>query len=254
MKLKYTLLAATALLPVTISAYAADLPSRLPPAVLPPPPVFTWTGFYVGGQVGYQWSSNSAGNVYAVVPGTAVAASPNYNSAGVIGGGHVGYNWQMNQFVLGIEGDGEGSSFYGSGPYGGGAYRFMTTQDVQGSVRGRLGYAWNQLLIYATGGVAFGSVKNSYTNYAGAVGIADIVSSTRTGWTVGGGFEYFFRPQWSLRGEYRYTDLGTHTDILANSSGATLAVSKHQTENSARFGVSYHFSFLAPPVPAVAKY
>jgi outer membrane immunogenic protein len=251
MKLKHILLSTAALLPMTITAYAADLPSRYPPPVAPAP-IFTWTGFYAGGQVGYQWTTSSSGRTYFTATGAPTPGYANYNSAGVIGGGHVGYNYQINQFVLGIEGDVEGSTFYGSGPYASAAYRFLTTIDVQGSVRGRLGYAWDRLLIYGTGGVAFASVKDSYTNYA-STGGTDIITSGRTGWTVGGGFEYFFRPNWSIRGEYRYTDLGHANDILANSSGGTIGDRRHETYNTARFGVTYHFSMFAP-APVVAKY
>ncbi len=129
---------------------------------------------------------------------------------------------------------------------------YLTKQNVDGSVSGRLGFAWEKVLIYATGGVAFASVEDSYQNYAG--GGLDDTKRSRTGWTVGGGFEYFFRPQWSVRGEYRYTDVSTYTDNLNGSSLGTLAVQRHQTENSARFGVSYHFSMFAPPAPIVAKY
>ncbi len=253
MKLRHILLATAALLPTATSAFAADLPSRKGPAYAPTPPVFSWTGLYVGGQVGYQWTTSGAGSQFFTATGGATPDYANYNSAGVIGGGKLGYNWQFTQFVLGIEGDVEGSTFYGSGPYAGGNYRFLTEINVQGSVRGRLGYACNQALFYATGGVAFASMRDSYQSYIGALG-RDETTSGRTGWTVGGGFEYFFRPNWTINAEYRYTDLGTHSDILTASTGGTVGDRRHETLNSARFGVAYHFSMFAPPVPVLAKY
>ena len=253
MKVRDIFLSAAAMLPMSVSAFAADLPSRVAP--IAPPPVFSWTGFYLGGQVGYQWTAESSGTVYGIAPGAVIGGEPNFNQAGVIGGGHVGYNYQINQIVLGIEGDVEGSTFTGSGPYASGAYRFKTEINFEASIRGRLGYAWDRLLIYGTGGVAFASVDNTYTAFPGGTAAgSDYLTSNRTGWTVGGGFEYFFRPNWSINAEYRYTDLGTHDDLLLASSAGTLADHRHETLNAARLGVSYHFSFLAPPTPVIAKY
>jgi outer membrane immunogenic protein len=256
MKLKQLFSSTIASLLLTGPSFAADLPNPKAPPLYAPPPIFTWTGFYVGGQVGYQWTTESSGTIYGIAPGAVLGGNPNYNQAGVIGGGHIGYNYQINQIVLGIEGDVEGASFVGSGPYHTGAYRVKTEINCEASIRGRLGYAWDRLLIYGTGGAAFADVKDSYTAYnaaSAAVGY-DYLTSTRTGWTVGGGLEYFFRPNWTIRGEYRYTDLGTRNDVLLASSGGTLGANRHETFNSARIGVSYHFNFLAPATPLVAKY
>jgi outer membrane immunogenic protein len=246
--IKRILFSIVAIATSTIGVFAADLPSRAPAPAFIPPPIFSWTGFYVGGQVGYQWATSSP-QIYSTT-GAATAGSPNYNQQGVIGGGHIGYNYQINQYVLGIEGDVEASSFKGSGPYASGLYTFNTSVDVQGSVRGRLGFTWERALIYATGGAAFAPVHSSYLGPAGF----DDVTSTRTGWTVGGGFQYAFTPNWSARIEYRYTDLGTTNNILANSSGGTLGETKHETANAVRVGFSYKFDMYAPPRPIVAKY
>jgi outer membrane immunogenic protein len=211
----------------------------------------TWTGVYVGGQLGYAWTTNSDGQVYSPT-GAAIAGQPAYNQAGVIGGVHAGYNWQMTQFVLGIEGDVEGSTLKGNGPYGGRVYSMTTENNIQGSVRGRIGYAWDHVLFYATGGVSFASFKDTYLNTASTV--EDEVSPTRTGWTAGGGIEYMFRPNWSIRLEYRYSDYGHYNDLLAFSSGGTLGLQRHETVNTARVGISYHFDMLQPLAPIVAKY
>ncbi len=232
----------------SVSALAADLPSRVLAA--PPPPLFSWTGIYVGGQVGYQWSAESSPQIYSLA-GAAVAGQPNYNQSGVVGGGHIGYNYQINQFVLGIEGDVEGSNFEGSGNYSGSTYTLHTEINIQESIRGRLGYAWDRLLIYGTGGVAFAQLENRYTNTA--LGLDDY-KMNRTGWTAGGGFQYAFTPNWSFGLEYRYTDLGHTSDLLLASSGGTLGANRHETFNDVRFSASYKFDFSAPLAPVVAKY
>src|SRR6202030_2799234 len=135
------------------AAFAADLPSRAPPPVyLPPPPIFTWTGIYVGAQIRGAWGSPS----------------------GVIGGGHVGFNYQIpgwNWFsssgvVIGVEGTVDGTSLSKTtvvtfpGDFGGGTLSAHTSADIQGSIRGRLGIAWDRVLIYGTGGVAFAGVNS----------------------------------------------------------------------------------------------
>ncbi|WP_020176361.1 outer membrane protein [Methyloferula stellata] len=248
--MKRIIFSAITLASLASNARAADLPSRIPPA-LPPPLIFTWTGVYLGGQVGYQWTADSSGAIYSTGGAALAALQPNFNQAGVIGGGHLGYNWQVNQFVLGVEGDVEGSTLQGSGPYASGVYTLTTNIDVQGSVRGRLGIAWDRLLLYATGGVAFAQIENKYSNTA--TGLDDL-KATRTGWTVGGGVEYAFKPNWSARIEYRYTDLGRYTDLLINSSQGTLGDRRHETDGAVRVGVSYKFDMFTPPPPRVAKY
>src|ERR1700724_3277925 len=145
------------------AAFAADLPSRAPPPVyLPPPPIFTWTGIYIGGQVGYAWgtgANNFTG--FDPVTGTFIDTSVGGTPNGVIGGGHVGYNLQINQWVLGLEGTVDGTSLSNTSvvafpvAFGGSTLTAHTTAGIQGSIRGRLGVAWDRALIYASGGVAF---------------------------------------------------------------------------------------------------
>ncbi len=234
------------------AAFAADVPThKAPPTYVAPLPIFSWTGLYVGGQVGYQWSAESSPTIYSLT-GATVAGQPNYNQSGVIGGGHIGYNWQFNQIVLGIEGDVEGTNFEGTGNFGtGGALALHSEIDVQGSVRGRLGYAWDRLLVYATGGAAFAQLESRYTNTALCM---DDYKTDRTGWTVGGGFQYAFKPNWSVGLEYRYTDLGHTSDLLLASSARTLGANRHETFNAVRASISYKFDFAAPLLPVGAKY
>jgi outer membrane immunogenic protein len=260
MTIRKLLVSAAILATMTGGAWAADLPNtKGPPAFAPPPPPqFTWTGLYVGGQVGYQWGS--ASNFLETDPGDVfVAPEPSNNVQGIIGGGHIGYNYQINQFVLGIEGDVEGSGASGSfvdgiGGVGSGNAR------IEGSVRGRVGWAWDRFLIYGTGGVEFASIQNNYA----LGGLYDSDQVGRAGWTAGGGVEYAFDPNWSIRVEYRYTDYGSYDFPLTNTSPAIAAAAGipavpysariHATDNRVEAGFSYKFDMFAPPAPVVAKY
>jgi outer membrane immunogenic protein len=241
------------------SAFAADLPSRAPPPVyVPPAPIFTWTGIYVGGQIGYAWgkSNTNLGDAFGdfVSFGT--------NNSGVIGGAHVGYNLQLSQFVVGLEGDVDGSSLsktVSGSPFITGFGVVPTTihgnLGVQGSIRGRVGYAWDRVLIYGTGGVAFAGFNGSISTPFGY----DSASTTRVGWTVGGGLEYAVTNNWSIRAEYRYAQFG-HSTVFANNSfvlpGLTAVGAfgnRTINENRVQVGFSYKFD-TAAPAPVVAKY
>ena len=258
------LLTTTAL--VSTQALAADLPSRrAPPVYSPPPaiPVFTWTGFYVGGQVGYEFGRSSG---FASNPVLGGLAGSSVKPSGIIGGAHVGYNFSTqslpflgNTFggvlgtggVFGLEGDVDGSNYKprynlgGIGDYG--------SQNIQGSIRGRLGVAVDRSLFYATGGAAFGGLRNIYVNSLN--GLTDSITHTKVGYTVGGGVEYAFTNNWSLRAEYRYTDFGTYTDNLGNSTGGGVNVRHRETDNRVQAGFSYKFDTFSPiPAPVVARY
>ncbi len=254
------LLASASAVAIAGSAFAADLPSRAPPPVyVPPVPIFTWTGFYLGGQVGYAWGTQRA-NVL-LPSGTTIFNS--YSAEGVIGGGHVGYNYQVNQWVLGIEGSVDGTSvsktfipgtvFPAPFPAAFGV-TYATSSPIQGSIRGRLGVAWDRVLLYATGGVAFAGVEATYTTPFGAA----TQSATRVGWTVGGGVEYAVTNNWSVYAEYRYSDFGSYSNnpVAAFRDGVTVTgnslVNRHFTQNQVQVGFSYRFS--PPPAPVIAKY
>ncbi len=231
-----------AALSLASSAFAADLPSRQPPPpVYVPPPLFTWTGVYIGGQIGYGW-----GKAITSIPGTgySISSSPE----GVVGGAHVGYNYQVNQIVFGLEGDVDGSSISKSvyDPFR--TVSFGTRVPVEGSIRGRVGVAWDRTLLYATGGAAFGEIQNTINGGGGYF----TNSNGRVGWTVGAGIEYAVTGNWSVRGEYRYTDFGRQADLVGNP--VTIDVDQHVTEHAVRVGFSYKFEMYTPPPPVVAKY
>ncbi len=259
--IKKLLLSTVAITACAGTAFAADLPSRrAPPVYVPPPaiPLFTWTGLYVGGQVGYEFGRS---NAYASNPALGGLAAAGSKPTGVIGGGHVGYNYAMggipafgglgSTFVVGIEGDVDGSSYKTNYMLGG--INNSTRQDIQGSVRGRLGVAVDRALFYATGGVAFGDLGNTYINTLN--GRSDSFSHTRVGYTVGGGVEYAITNNFSLRAEYRYTDFGRFSDNLTNATGGGVNVRHHETDNRVQAGFSYKFDTFSPLAsPVVARY
>jgi outer membrane immunogenic protein len=266
------LLASVGAIAIAGSAYAADLPYRGPPPVyLPPPPIFTWTGIYVGGQVGYAWGNDNV-NLAGPIPaarGREVFFDSSFGSRpkGVIGGAHLGYNLQLpswNWFsssgvVIGLEGSVDGTSVSTSvfDPFSG--IIVGNHPDVQGSIRGRLGIAWDRVLIYATGGAAFAGVKNQYTDttgiFTGTAGILEGITKTRTGWTVGGGLAYAITNNWSIGAEYRYSDFGRYNDFVFGSLVTPVPIARHHlTENQVQGEVSYKFDLAPPPAPVVAKY
>jgi outer membrane immunogenic protein len=239
------LMSTVALVAVSGTAYAADLPSRAPPPVyVPPPPIFTWTGFYVGVEAGDQFGRTTPS--FAAGPNPFVQGSffPN----GFVGGGYAGYNYQINQFVVGVEGNVDGSSYNGSGVDSLGVVR-STREPVSGSFRGRLGFAWDRLLIFGTGGLAVADFHNVTTSPVGT----DIFNVGRVGWTAGGGVEYAFDNNWSIRAEYLFSDYGHIGEFEANSTGDTIF--RRETDNKVMAGISYKFGPPPPPPPpVVSKY
>ncbi len=215
-------------------AIAADINAPPPPpAYPPPPPLFTWTGLYLGGQIGYGWSTDTL----TVLP---AGFGTNFTPSGVVGGAHVGYNYQINQAVLGLEGDVEGTSI--DETFSPGFVFFRTKLPVQGSIRARLGVAFDRALLYATGGAEFAGYD---TSAFGAL-LAAQASHTEPGWTIGGGIEYAVTGNWSIRAEYRFADFARFTDVSAFPFGLFSALNHHEVENTVRAGFSYRFGPLGP--------
>ena len=223
-----------------VAAQAADLPTRkeAPPPVFVPPP-FTWTGFYVGVNAGGVWSSGGNVSTTAFFNGFPVLTTsfPNTNfgssQSGFIGGGQAGYNWQSGAFVLGVETDFDGTSLSRSRSVIGPTFidpirrlnDFWTANgsvslDWLGSTRARVGYAWDRLMVYGTGGVAYGGASTHLNVFDAVDGFAFSTgggSSSRTGWTVGGGVEYAFTNNIVLGAEYLYYNLGSrHFSFVPN--------------------------------------
>ena len=260
--IRKVLMSTAAIVAISGTAFAADLPSRrAPPVFVPPPiPVFSWTGFYVGGQVGYDFGRDRA-TEFGVTGAqrTFLVGNPD----GVSGGGHIGYNFSTQSLpifgslgsgllgtggVIGVEGDVNGSDFRSAVAFGGPVPLTQTfRKDIDGSIRGRLGIAVDRALFYATGGAAFAEFHEGYQ--IGGLPF-QAPSHTRVGYTVGGGVEYAITTQFSLRAEYRYSDYGRFTDLNAPAPFNTV---NRITIQQAQVGFSYKFeSPVAAPV--VARY
>jgi outer membrane protein OmpA-like peptidoglycan-associated protein len=252
---------------VTAAAGVALLASMVPAGaqLLPAPtgPV-NWTGPYVGLSIGGDWGRLPGRDR---VPGTAVSApgSVGYGSATdtePTGGGQAGYNYQLpSNIVLGVEADvkGGGPSVTtrtgGSGPIGAGS-TIQSSSTVNGSFRGRIGYAWNQFMVYGTGGIAVadGNLQANYTSAApGLPGGARSNSTVLVGPTFGGGVEYAIAPNVTIGGEYRHTDYSTQGMRLGpvyTAGGPQPAFAKIALQDDvALLKVNYHFNAPPPPPP-----
>jgi outer membrane immunogenic protein len=248
---KIALAAAAASMMFAGAASAADLAAR-PYTKAPPPPVAaiaSWTGCYIGVQGGWAWGRSDGAGRNAI--GTPLSG-PDYafDIDGGLGGGHIGCQWQTaSRIVIGIEGDIEGADIHGrSGPLlaAGSIYSFDTKIDWMGSVRGRLGYAFDSVMIYATGGWAFAHQTNTYA-FQGFPPFWNL-DRDNNGWTAGAGIEGWIVPNLSWRAEYRYTELERNheVNILSNASD-----DPRVRFHAVRAGISYHFNWAQP---VVAKY
>ena len=185
----------------SLSALAADLPARMEPAApVAYVPAFSWTGFYLGGALGWI-GTNPECTTGAVVLGTPFVVSSSSSRNGLSYGILSGYNYQVGQVVLGVEGDFTGWTV-GKVRYTAITGDFLTAHSKWGgSIRGRLGYAADRALFYLTGGAAFVSNETSIPT----TGISIGGDGTRLGWTVGGGLDYAFTNNWFTGIEYRYS-------------------------------------------------
>jgi outer membrane immunogenic protein len=226
-----------AALPVVMSApvSAADLPQRAPVApVVPVVYAHSWTGFYIGGHIGGAWSDR------CLTVTTFVGEACN-DTSGWLGGGQVGFNIQSGQFVFGAEFSGSWSDIGGGNSTGTlpGGWWFNSDGKTLLMLTGRVGYAFDRVLIYVTGGGAW--ARNSANLFNGVV--VTSVDFDRQGWTIGAGFEYAFSSNWSLAGQYNFIDLGSK-DVVFPALGVAGSVS--QDVNMATLRLNYRFGWGAP--------
>ena len=222
-----TLILAGVAIPALLLAsagFAADLPRRAVPAYMPPiAPLFTWTGFYGGVNGGFGFGDFNG-------HGRAQAGSP---SGGLVGG-TVGYNYQMANLVWGLEADldyaGINNTQTTAGPV-----TAKGSLDFETTIRGRVGYAYNRLLFFATGGYAGGSVHS--TVYDTPNNFFNANSNYLNGFAVGGGVEYAIMPNLSGKVEYLYTDLGPAFNFVGTPDVTRVGL----TSSNIRVGVNYHF-------------
>lgn len=239
--------AAISVLGIAASAHAADLPARaaykVPMDVRAMP--YNWSGFYVGGNVGYGWATASADLTGPA--GLTRDASEDLN--GGIFGVQAGYNWQFGQWVVGLETDIQGTSQKASQTATCAAatcgVAVTATRDSKlpwfGTTRLRLGYAYDRWLVYATGGLAYGEHSTDVTVTAGASTGTSSSSETRAGLAVGAGVEMGLAPNWSAKLEYLYLDTGTVTTSTAVAGFGTVTADERVKNNVVRLGLNYRF-------------
>jgi outer membrane immunogenic protein len=212
--MKKALLMAVSLLTLGIApAIAADLPARTyskAPAAIAP--VSNWTGFYIGAMGGYAKEDTSGIGALS----------------GGLAGGTVGYNWQSGMMVYGLEADAAWSNV---GATVGNPAFIAATDKINdlGTARGRIGVAFDQILLYGTGGFAW--VDNTLT--ATVLGFSASESHFHTGWTAGAGIEAMVAPKWSVKAEYLYRSFSSQNYFTIPSGTLNL--------NSFQVGVNYHF-------------
>ncbi|CCE01653.1 outer membrane protein [Bradyrhizobium sp. STM 3809] len=267
--------AVTLLIASSLSTFAADLSARYTKAP-PPAAIYSWTGGYFGGNVGYAWGSSNLGTTLDQTSSWQLEGFPfqnqfvaisnnRLNPSGVVGGLQAGYNWQTGPSVFGIEADINGSGLNkrlivtGPNPPTTRTFNESIRNDWFMTLRGRAGYAVDTTLFYVTGGLAVGNVKGSW-DLTSANGYAKTASfdQTRAGWTVGAGVEHAFAPNWTVKAEYLYTDLGSINYTSTYVPGSTFAppgfnyrenLSQDLTFHTVRIGVNYKLGG-----PVVARY
>jgi len=246
---KYIALGAIAALVLgTTAGSAADLPMK---AKAPPlEAIYDWTGFYIGISGG-----GSLGQSTHIDRATGLGDTIGYNVKGGLVGGTLGYNWQMGPLVVGLEGDVSWVGEYGSHIDDGLAgvplpgvspFQSFTKETWLGTARGRLGYAVNNLLFYGTGGFAAAGVEAGVKNSATNALIASS-TSTRSGWTAGGGLEWGFAPNWSAKFEWLYMKFESKPFITNLAEGPRSSVPLD--DNVVRAGINYRFGG-----PVVARF
>jgi outer membrane immunogenic protein len=231
-------------LTVAAPALAADLGVRPAPAYKAPPApmVYNWTGCYLGVEGGGAWGDSK--QTAASGPDTGRTIS-SFNTSGGLAGGTVGCNYQTGSWVFGAEEDLSWMNKRGSAndmpPFNPTAV--STTQESWlDTFRGRIGYAWDRTLVYATGGLA---VEGAGVHICPVAGCVDD-DKTVTGWTVGAGIEYAFWNNWSLKAEYLYADFGSPQFIgtpVHIGAGTVDTRDVRLNDNIVRAGVNYKFNW-----------
>lgn len=249
-RLFIALLAGGAIVASAAAASAADLPARMPTKAPMAPLPYNWTGFYAGLNLGGSWGRQDNSLVSVSTGGTLAENSDHID--GFIGGGQIGYNWQFNQWVFGLEADFQGSAQKGDGTFtlaGVSNPNLLVVPATTvayddkltwfGTVRGRVGWAFDRWLPYITGGWAYGHGEVNGTTTIGTVVTSFSGSHDYSGWTIGGGVEWAFYNNWSAKLEYLYIDFGDGPTIPA--SATINGVSGKLTDNIVRAGLNYKF-------------
>jgi outer membrane immunogenic protein len=236
--------AAAAMLTATGHVLAADLPApTLPPTA---PAIYSWTGVYVGVNGGWadgisKWTNDCpACTASTPLPG---GTTGSFSVSGYLAGGTLGANYQIGSWVYGIEGDFDWTHLTGnSGSTCGGLSDAVppptgceTESEWLATLRGRVGYAFDNVLLYGTAGAAVSRIKT------GLIPPSTFDSSTEAGWTVGAGLEVGFAPNWTAKAEYLFIDMPNATCTTAVNCGAAAGSTVTFNENIVRVGINFKF-------------
>ena len=242
---------------VTMGARAADMPIKVPPAVVP---LATWTGFYVGANVGGGFSQKKFIDNFPTPDGV-LDASP--NPSAWVGGLQAGYNYQINSLLFGLEG---GFTWLGARStfscFNFGAQSCTADPEWLATFTPRIGAVFGPALFYVKGGPAW--IRDTYTDISSVAAHAGGVASApgdlftahdiRSGWTAGAGIEYLFLPNWSVRVEYDYAGFRDRSVGFTDGESGYFTELIKQNLQIATVGLNYHFGVpAAAPAPIVVK-
>jgi outer membrane immunogenic protein len=233
------------------SAMAADLAARPYKAPAPIVAIYDWTGFYIGGNGGWGQSRNCWD--FVGVAGLAVADGCRERSGG-LAGGQIGYRWQANQWVFGLEAQGDWADLRNQrisiiNP----AFSTRTTTDGIGLFTGQIGYAWNAALLYIKGGAAVTSNRFSILGTLTGIELAS-ASATRWGGTVGVGLEYGFTPNWSFGVEYNHLFMGDANNTFTAAAVPAAFVNNRISQDVDMVTVRLNYRFGGYGAPIAARY
>jgi len=251
MKIK-TLIASAAFIALgTAVAGAADLPVRAPPPPLPVPQGFSWTGFYIGANIGGAWANNNWTDTLSLT-------NFNGNNGVFIGGGQIGANYQIGSFVIGGEWDFDWAANNNGGTGVAipavGTVVVTTNNHWITTVAARFGYAFDHVLLYGKAGAGWvGSNNPAVTNVSTGVSLTcgnfTNCGNSNGGWLVGAGAEWMFVPNWSVKVEYDYLGLGNRTFSIPATApflaGDTFTANNRNVQ-MLKFGVNYLFNWGTP--------
>jgi outer membrane immunogenic protein len=215
------------------SAMAADLPvapAPVVPVAYAPAAIYNWTGVYIGGHAGGGFANSSWSDPFG-------GGSNAFSGSGFLGGAQVGANLQLNRLVLGVEGDFTWTDLKGSGTDSIGDI-IGTNTNWTSTVTGRIGAAFDRLLIYGKGGVVFAQDHSSFTDI-----FANSASTTftRTGWIAGAGLEYGITRNWSVKVEYDYLGFGSQALNFTTPTTALYTSSANLNVQEIKAGVNFRF-------------
>jgi outer membrane immunogenic protein len=220
-------------------AQAADMPLKASPVPVAAP---SWAGWYIGLNAGANWQRSA--DTFGYAGGDLPVTNVHTKSTGFIGGGQIGYNWQAGNFVYGLEGDISGLGGHSNAAITtpGGSGKSISNQITWlSTVRARGGLLIDPTtLAYVTGGLAVGGVKNSFQGSPGLIGFNKSESTTRVGWTIGGGLEHMLNNHWTVAVEGLFVDLGKSS---ATTIGPGAAKTAHFSNQAAigRLKLNYKF-------------